>query len=155
MRQLSRLAPMPAWAHLRGEFSCARPAVDYGGRRSCGLLVIFTLAAPAYFVLQTLLADQLGAASMTAGLAVGVCLLTVMVTGLPRKDEIVALARAGGKAVIAGVLGVFCTQYLVLAHRYSDAPPGLRGDLLHDRRLGHPGRSRGIRHSPQAICRDR
>lgn len=86
---------------------------------------IFTLAAPVYFVVQTALADQLGAAPMTAALAVATLAIVTLVTGVPRADEIREMRRPDiVKLVLAGTLGIFGSQYLVLANRYSDAPPG-------------------------------
>jgi drug/metabolite transporter (DMT)-like permease len=89
------------------------------------LALTFTLAAPVYFVVQTVLADQMTASSMTAAVAIGVLVLVAAVTGLPRRSELRGLGRPDTvKSVAAGVLGVFGSQYLVLANRYSDAPPG-------------------------------
>ncbi len=89
------------------------------------LAAVFALAQPAYFAVQTLLADELDAARMTAYLAVGFLLVALALTGVPRRRELAALSTRDVLAICAGgVLGVFGTQYVVLANRYTDAPPG-------------------------------
>ncbi len=87
--------------------------------------LVFTLALPVHFVAQTLLADEMGAATHTAALALGALLLVTVVTGIPRRDELRELGRNGAvRVALAGFLGVFAAQYLVLANRFTDAPPG-------------------------------
>ena len=88
------------------------------------LVCIFTLAAPAYFVVQTMLADQLSAASMSAIVAVFACVLVGVVFGLPRAAELKSLGRPDVLRIVIAGVGLFLSQYLVLANRYSDAPPG-------------------------------
>ncbi len=87
--------------------------------------VVITLALPANFVAQTVLADELSASHHVALLAFATFILVFLMTGIPRREELRALGRYGAlRAAAAGILGVYASQQLVLANRYTDAPPG-------------------------------
>ncbi len=87
--------------------------------------VVMTLALPAHFVSQTLLADELSVEHHVALLTLMAFVLVTLVTGIPRRDELRALGRDGIlRVALAGLLGVYLSQQLVLANRFTDAPPG-------------------------------
>lgn len=87
--------------------------------------IVLTLALPVHFVAQTLLADELSAQHHVALLALATFVLVTLVTGIPRRTELVRLGREGiARVALAGFLGIYASQQLVLANRYTDAPPG-------------------------------
>ena len=88
------------------------------------LAALFVAGASGWFLLSTVLLDELPDALLILGVALA-SLLLVLAMGLPSRQDLSALRPPSvGYAALAGVLMLVVAPGIVLANRFTDAPPG-------------------------------
>ena len=87
-----------------------------------GALLVIGLAG--WFLLSTVLADEVPDAWLVATAALGACALSAA-SGWPRREDFAAVSAPDVVlTAVAGVLALVVAPALVLANRFTDAPPG-------------------------------